>query len=263
MRIWKRVAAVVTAAACALTLGIGMATAESGNGRSNLQLATLGGVPTMSSYVPISACRIVQTLPVNLTFTDGVTRSFYVGGNTGFEAQGGRPGGCGLPVGATAVAVSMQAYGGNQFGYLKSWAVPDPEPQSSVLTYQAGVQTSNGVTLALGATEPSLTIKSRGGATQVVIDVLGYYINPVQVILQDVGTAYASSNRVTAVTQNGVGDYTITVDGISDSCPVAATAEGVGFSATAYALNDTSVAVRTTDLAGVPVNAWTDVTIMC
>lgn len=59
-----------------VALGIRVATAEGGSGRSNLQLAALGGVPTTSSYVPISACRIVQTLPVNLTFTDGVTRSF-------------------------------------------------------------------------------------------------------------------------------------------------------------------------------------------
>lgn len=88
----------------------------------------------MSWYMPISACRIVATLPVDGTFTHGVTRSFYVGGSTGFEAQGGRAGGCGIPVGATAVAVSMQAYGGNQVDHLKSWAVPDPEPQSSVLS---------------------------------------------------------------------------------------------------------------------------------
>ncbi len=141
--------------------------------------------------------------------------------------------------------------------------MPDPEPQSSVLAYQAGVQTSNGVTLALGATEPSLTIKSRLGATQVVIDVLGYYINPVQVILRSEGTAYSSSDRVTAVTRNSAGNYTITVDNISDKCPVSATSESPGFVATAGAQNTTEVLVQTTDLAGNPTDAWTDITIMC
>lgn len=140
--------------------------------------------------------------------------------------------------------------------------MPDPEPQSSVLAYQAGVQTSNGVTLALGATEPSLTIKSRLGATQVVIDVLGYYINPVQVILKGDGTAYSSSDRVTAVTRNSAGSDTITVDS-RDSCPVSATSESAGIAATANAQNTTSVAVRTTDLTGNAADGWTDVTIMC
>ena len=177
METWLRTVVVFLVGVVA-ALGLSAAAPNSGSagtgagpgGTVAVDLAAAGPTPSESIYVPISACRIVNTGPAGLPFADGTTRTFTVSGTASLAAQGGNPAGCGIPAGVTAVAVSMQAYGGNAFGYLKSWAAPGAEPQSSVLTYQAGVQTSNGVTLALSPAEPAVTIKTRPSPTNGVID---------------------------------------------------------------------------------------------
>jgi hypothetical protein len=160
-----------------------------------------------------------------LPFADGTTRQFTVSGTGSLAAQGGSPTGCGIPAGVTAVAVSMQAYGGNAFGYLKSWAAPGAEPQSSVLTYQAGVQTSNGVTLALGPTEPALTIKNRLSPTHVVIDVVGYYLPPIAGLVDPNGSLYSSTARVVSAERLESGAYVVTADRDVTGCAVTATTD--------------------------------------
>ena len=69
--------------------------------------------PSESRYVAVTPCRIIDTrngAGVNNTpFSALQTRTFSVGGTTGFTAQGGKSGGCGIPVGAVGVAATLTA----------------------------------------------------------------------------------------------------------------------------------------------------------
>ena len=59
--------------------------------------------PAGSIFVPITPCRIADTRLGGGIVTGSSTRSFYVAGTVGFAPQGGKSGGCGVPLGATAV----------------------------------------------------------------------------------------------------------------------------------------------------------------
>jgi hypothetical protein len=69
----------------------------------------------------------------------GVPRSFVVAGTERFEAQGGKAGGCGVPLGpATAVVINLVAVSPSGNGHLRAWAhaYPSPAPpMASVLNF--------------------------------------------------------------------------------------------------------------------------------
>lgn len=241
-------------------------TAGTGSGPGGtvaVDVAAAGPSPSESVYVPISACRIVNTGPAGLPFADGTTRLFTVSGTTSLAAQGGSPTGCGIPAGVTAVAVSMQAYGGNAFGYLKSWAAPGAEPQSSVLTYQAGVQTSNGVTLALGPSEPALTIKNRLSPTNVVIDVVGYYLPPIAGVLSPDGSLYSNTTRVLSAQRLGAGAYVVTADRDVTGCAVTATTDDTPGWVVGYTSADLVYLTRYDGPSATPQDGYVNFDVVC
>lgn len=90
---------------------------------------------------------------------------------------------------------------------------------------------------------------------------LGYYLDPVQVIVATAG-AWSSSNRVTAVTKTAVGEWTIKANDLTSPCPVQVSTEEPGVIAHASAgFNMVPVSVRRLD--GTPVDTWFTVTAMC
>ena len=115
MRTFLRLAVVIVCVAAGAAIGMTASAWASGGGapkgpfpparlRHAIDPSVLSERPPVhvdSTFVPIAPCRIVDTLLAGGALGNGVTRTFYVGGTTNFTAQGGKPGGCGIPINAT------------------------------------------------------------------------------------------------------------------------------------------------------------------
>lgn len=126
-----------------------------------------------SEYVPITPCRVADS-------RGGPSFGPYSGAwitvaGTGpdFDAQGGRPGGCGIPETATAVEASISAVTPSASGYLRVWPGFETEPTATFLNYTARKGTTNTGAVPLG--RGSLSLGNHAGRTHVVVDVQGYY----------------------------------------------------------------------------------------
>ncbi|MCB0977896.1 MAG: CAP domain-containing protein [Acidimicrobiales bacterium] len=126
-----------------------------------------------SEYVPITPCRVADS-------RGGPSFGPYSGAwitvaGTGpdFDAQGGRPGGCGIPETATAVEASISAVSPSASGYLRVWPGFETEPTATFLNYTARKGTTNTGAVPLGY--GSLSLGNHVGRTHVVVDVQGYY----------------------------------------------------------------------------------------
>ena len=194
-----------------------------------------------TTYIPITPCRILDTrvgTGVDGTpLTSSETRTYRVGGTAGFPAQGGRAGGCGIPVGAGSVAGTITAVDPVRGGFVRAWPAALSEPTATQLNYR-GAPISTGVTLSIDtSTAEALAVKNYGGTTGLVIDISGYYVAPLAGTISPTGTAYAGSSRITAAARTGVGSYQVTFDRDIRYCSATATAYASGF----YASADTFV----------------------
>ena len=158
---------------------------QQGSGAPN----ALGDTSADLVYTPVTPCRVFDTRLAGGVLAPGVLRSFLVAGSERFETQGGKTGGCGVPLGpATAVVLNLVAIAPTGNGNLRAWAANDPAPEpplASVLNYAsiAGMYAlANGLTLpicdpaAAGATcSTDLLLQASGSSTHVVGDVLGYF----------------------------------------------------------------------------------------
>jgi len=151
-----------------------------------------------TTFVPIAACRIVSTATAGGKLANGVARSYDVGGTVGFPAQGGRSGGCGIPVGADAITATLTAAQSGAPGFIRAWAHNGTEPAGNMLSYPATAQsTSSGVTVKIQNNAAlALRVKNYGGPANVNIDVTGYYSEQMEGMISLTGAVYAGSNRI-------------------------------------------------------------------
>jgi hypothetical protein len=145
--------------------------------------APLGSLPPNLVYKAIPPCRIVDTRLAGGALAPGVPRDFYVSGGTGFETQGGTPAGCDIPTGlARAAMINFVAVNPAGAGNLRGWAFGAAVPNASILNYAAvGLNIANGLVVPLcdpGAITCTrdLTVRADVSATQVVADVVGYFV---------------------------------------------------------------------------------------
>jgi hypothetical protein len=151
-------------------------------------------------FTPVTPCRIVNTVAIGTPLAANTSRQFYVNGNAAsvFEAQGGNPGGCGIPDTATAVEMNFIAVGPAGAGDLRAfpWAASPTIPNSSVINY-ANV---GGLNIANGLAQPvcnaattvcsfDLIVQADVAQSHLIIDVVGYYSAPSS--LPTAGHAYA------------------------------------------------------------------------
>jgi hypothetical protein len=148
-------------------------------------------------FAPLLPCRVVDTRRGGGVFGPFEIRSFvFRGPTTNYSAQGGSPTGCGVPgltgTGplrnvARAVVVNVVAVNAQGPGDLRAWAPNHPEPNASILNYAQvpGLNLANGLVVPLcdeEAADPcvgqDLSVKADVSATQVLIDVLGYFHEP-------------------------------------------------------------------------------------
>lgn len=133
-------------------------------------------------------CRLIDTRPSSRPLGAGVPQDFVVTGTTGFEAQGGTAGGCGIPSGATAAMITLFAGSPDGVGNVKGAAYPNAIPShGSLINYDQDLLDpflpyvfSNSVVFPLcdrsvSACSADLTLEANASATSVVVDVLGYF----------------------------------------------------------------------------------------
>jgi alpha-tubulin suppressor-like RCC1 family protein len=150
------------------------------NGRTHVVIDVQGyyaPVGTGTSFTPVSPCRIVDTRRGGGRVPGNANRTFRVTGNGDFAAQGGYPGGCGIPDSAAAVEATVSVVSPLGSGYLRTWPGDRSEPNATVVNFRRGANLTNtgATTIATSAGTADLTVGARGAATYVVIDIQGWY----------------------------------------------------------------------------------------
>jgi hypothetical protein len=274
---WLRPAVVATTA-LAVVLGAaalsgstvtGSAVADPSSVRP--MLPSVVTAPNENQFVPIAPCRIIDTrigTGVNGTPLQPTQhRTYYVGGTTGFAPQGGNAGGCGIPVGASAIAATVVAVDPSAGGHLRGYANGAAEPISSFLNFSKGLIASTGVTLPInGSSAYALKLSAYGGATNVVVDVSGYYAKPMIALINADGTTYDGTNRATSSGRLSTGSYWIEFDRNIVYCAVSVTAYNLSVFGRADTFADASdrrVRVSLYSSVGALTDGWFYVVVHC
>lgn len=148
--------------------------------------AAIGNPKSELLFVPVEPCRVLDTRFMGAgAIAANTQRHFEVAGTTGFEAQGGKAGGCGIPLGATspiaaAVVFNFIAVSPQGAGNLRAWEFGQPEPLASIINYATvpGLNIANGVIVpiaGISTVDKDLTIQADARGTHVVADVTGYF----------------------------------------------------------------------------------------
>jgi hypothetical protein len=152
-----------------------------------MQVTTANAIGDATSdllFVPLAPCRIIDTRVAGGKIAASEKRDFEVAGTTGFEAQGGNTGGCGIPVGATdpvaaAVVINFIAVDPDGPGHIVAWQFGQPEPFASIINFaNVGLNIANGVIVPIaGVSSLAKDVSLRAGVSSVhiVADVTGYF----------------------------------------------------------------------------------------
>jgi hypothetical protein len=138
-------------------------------------------------FVPVPPCRVIDTrLNGGTKFNPNEVRDFEIAGTANFEAQGGKAGGCGIPLGgatpvAAAVMLNFVAVNPESSGDLRAWEFGQSVPLAAVLNYDnlgPFFAVANGIVVpvsGVSSTDKDLSIRADFGRTHVVVDVTGYF----------------------------------------------------------------------------------------
>jgi hypothetical protein len=149
--------------------------------------AAVGDAGSDLLFVPLAPCRVIDTrFSTGGKMEPNAVRDFRIAGTTGFESQGGNPGGCGVPMGAAepvAAAVmlnlvAVQAEGG---GSLRAWQFNQPMPNASSINYQAltpAMNIANGLIVPIAGVSSlanDISVMGTQNRVHLVADVSGYF----------------------------------------------------------------------------------------
>ena len=178
----RMVAASAVAMAAAVLAPIATPAAQAGN-----------PIPVGDTYVPMTPCRIVDTRLAEGRFADREIRDYTVsGGGPMFANQGGKEGGCDIPLGISAIEATVTAVDPLDSGFFRAWPNGESMPNATFMNFDEGMDISNtgSITVADGLgpstsgvgtndfASPQLRARNFGGASHYVIDVQGYWIDP-------------------------------------------------------------------------------------
>lgn len=206
------------------------------------------------TFVAIAPCRIANTHAVspNKIGVNG-TRNFVVRGTSGFIGQGGRGGGCGIPAAASAIAATVNTTQASvqapyPTGYLLGFPAGGAVPTANFMAFRNGASSANPTLTLRTAGEPSLSIKSLAGSTEVVIDVTGYFVPQMEGFFYAGGPTnsayqYAGSARTMSITRSTVGVVRVTMDRDVTGCTATAAGFSPGYYATGFTLDGPNVTV--------------------
>jgi hypothetical protein len=171
--------------------------------------------PAQSVYVPISPCRVVNTVASHHPIPNGVTRGFLVRGAVSLAGQGGSATGCGIPASATAVTAEITTLHHASKGTLKAWAAGTAQPAAFVASFAANTQETSEATIGLSTPGlvPEVSVKAHGSATDVTVDVTGYYDTQAHLIILADGTVWYGTEHLLNLTHTAnSGSYVLTFD---------------------------------------------------
>ncbi|WP_421118333.1 hypothetical protein ACE2AJ_13085 [Aquihabitans daechungensis] len=260
MTFTKKVAALVAAAA--VIAGAGVAWAQTNQEPGSDPIASgdtraLGGTTPEATFVAITPCRIVDTRDGGGKLQLNTPRSFEVrGGGAGFAAQGGQAGGCNIPSTASSVEVTITAVESGS-GFLRAWPDGGSQPEATFLNYTGVFNVSNTGSLkvcTVGCVAGDLRLRAFGTPTHVVVDVQGYYVQPMSAVMS-AGGSRVRSNRTTAGTKTGTGLYAVTFERNVATCTMSATV-GASAGGDALASGFASAKPSNTDANAVIVNTY-------
>jgi hypothetical protein len=154
----------------------------------NVTAEAVGDAASDLLFVPLDPCRIIDTrLSSAGKMQPNVTRDFRVVGTTGFEAQGGKAGGCGVPAGATqplaaAVMLNIVAIEAEGAGNMRAWEFNQPMPNASSINYQHlspnPMNIANGLIVpisGISSLASDLSVMASFSRVHLVADVSGYF----------------------------------------------------------------------------------------
>jgi hypothetical protein len=154
----------------------------------NVTAAAVGDADSDLLFVPLDPCRIIDTRSSTLgKMQPNVVRDFKVVGTTGFEAQGGNPGGCGIPAGATvpaaaAIMVNITAVDAEGGGNMRAWEFNQAMPNTSSINYQqlspVKMNIANGLIVPIAGVSSlsaDLSVMAVQNRVHLVADVSGYF----------------------------------------------------------------------------------------
>ena len=186
--------------------------------KDKMSLVTAAAVGDPDSdllFVPLPPCRIIDTRFAGGKMVPAQQRDFKVAGTTGFEAQGGNPGGCGVPVGATdpaaaAVVINFIAVEPAGEGHLTAWEFGQPAPFASIINYaNVGLNIANGVIVPIAGVSSlskDLSVVAGVSGVHVVADVTGYFTRfPVEQFQAGLKSQVVATTNTTLVDLSGGG----------------------------------------------------------
>jgi len=177
-----------------------------------------------SKYTPITPCRIVDTRKGPGRLSAGATRSYYAVSTGGFVAQGGTSGGCGIPYSATAIQATVTSIAATGKGWLRAYPSNAAAPGATFLNYTNAFNASGAGSITLytgGVTDFKVT--NYGYATNLVIDVQGYYVKPMWAVIAASGSITRRSRLNGTAHTPGSGEYDLTFDRDISTCGVTST----------------------------------------
>ena len=141
-------------------------------------------------YTPVKPCRIVDTRAVGGPFSASETRDYYVYGEVAAQqggASAGYPERCNAPKGEPrAVHINVTSTNAHASGWFTVWNYNGNKPAASMVNYTPGQNIANQGTIKTryNASNPEITVFS-SQASDLVIDVLGYYYNVAPLFLDE------------------------------------------------------------------------------
>ena len=196
------------------------ASAMQANQQAKLALApaSLGSPGSDLVYTPLIPCRIVDSRIVGGPIAAGTARSFKSYSATDFVSQGGDASNCGIPQNVSAISVKITSVRPAIDGYFTAYPYDQARPLASSLNYTQGLITSDEthIRLCRPACPSEFSVFSYG-ASDVVIDVTGYFVEP-----------QATALDCTVAQQTGNLDLLSGLQARSVSCPAGYTATGGG-----------------------------------
>jgi len=214
-------------------------------------------------YVPVQPCRVVDTRKAVGPIGNEAARSYYVSGTSGHSAQGGKSGGCGVPVGAVGVTATLTAVTPTHGGFLRAWAAGGTEPGATLLNYSDD-STSTGTSVQVrSGFGKDLAVKNYGGPTHLVIDVTGYYIPQIHARVTNAGVLDWSTSPVLSASRLQAGVFVVTVDRNLTGCAATASAHGGSPIFTSTGIIGSTVIVYLWHHNGTPTDGYFYLDVAC
>ena len=137
-------------------------------------------------YVPIPPCRVIDTRLGGGKFNVNEVRDYRIAGTDGFPEQGGKSGGCGIPLGATsplasAVMVNLFAVTPEGSGDFRIWEFGTTMPLAAAITYDnlgPFFSIANGLIIPITGVAnlaKDMSVKAEFNRTHFAADVTGYF----------------------------------------------------------------------------------------